>query len=148
MKLAHRNCFTTELSKSSSVAQHSAGSRHTDPLHTITSRTYDCQNTPRAISFSAAHVDTVGAPGLEDKACPSNLLVSKDAPAQSQHTHSAGTSQPTTTLRSGEHSAFHTTTITQLAVSFSPPPKELLRQLVSPYYQCVVFRVNQLFYGT
>ena len=41
------------------------------------------------------------------KACPSNLRVSKDAPAQSQHTHS--TSQPTTTLRSGEHYVFHTT---------------------------------------
>ena len=36
------------------VAQHSAESRPTDPLHTITSRTHDCQNTPRAISFSAA----------------------------------------------------------------------------------------------
>ena len=94
---------------SQTVAQHSAESRHTDPLHTITSRTHDCQNTPRAISFSAAYVHTVRAPGPEDKACPSKLPVSKDAPAQSQHTHSAGASQPTTTLRSGEHSVFHTT---------------------------------------
>ena len=84
-------------------------SRHTDPPHTITSRTHDCQNTPRAISFSAAYVHTVRAPGPEDKACPSNLPVSKDAPAQSQHTHSAGASQPTTTLRSEEHSVFYTT---------------------------------------
>ena len=83
---------------SQTVAQHSAESRHKDPLHTITSRTHDCQNTPQAISFSAAHVHTVRAPGPEDKACPSNLPVSKDAPAQSQHTHSAGVSQPTTTV--------------------------------------------------
>ena len=94
---------------SQTVAQHSAESRHTDPLHTITSRTHDCQNTPRAISSSTAHVHTVRAPGPEDKACPSNLPVSKDSPAQSQHTHSTGTSQPTTTLRSGEHSVFYTT---------------------------------------
>ena len=89
--------------------QHSAESRHTDPLRTITSRTHDCQDTPRAISFSAAHVHKVRAPGPEDKACPSNLPVSKDAPAQSQHTHAGGASQPTTTLRSGELSVFHTT---------------------------------------
>ena len=84
---------------SQTVAQHSAGFRHTDPLHTITSWTHDCQNTPGAISFSAAHVYTVRAPGPEDKACPSNLPVSNDAPAQSQHTHFAGASQPTTALR-------------------------------------------------
>ena len=50
------------------IAQHSAESRHTDPLHTITSRTHDCQKTPRAIGFSAAYVHTVRAPGPEDKA--------------------------------------------------------------------------------
>ena len=71
--------------------------------YNITSRTHDWQSTPLAVSVSTAHVHTVCTPGPEDKAYPSNLLVSKDAPVQSQHMHSTGACQPTTTLGSGHN---------------------------------------------
>ena len=82
---------------------------HRSSAHFITSQTHDWHNRRLAISVSIAHVHTVRAPRPEDKACPSNLLVFRDAPVQSQHMHSAGARQPTITLRSGEHSVFYTT---------------------------------------
>ena len=84
------------------------GSCHTDPLYTKYQQSdHDWQSSPLSISFRAEHVHTVRAPWPKDKARPSNLPVSRDAPTQSQHKHSAGRSQPTTTLRSGEYSVPH-----------------------------------------